>query len=182
MDEPLNLGDAVYKKILTSFPIKMQLRVLISYLFILPCIFGFFVDKWDDMDKELKAGTSKIHRMMVLSAFLSVTSLIELIMEVRSTAKNRPSFVKDALFKSMYLGKGNCSVLVFNLKQKHKWHDEPAIRDTIYTSTTYGGNIYAVWIFRHTAKFENLGPQTPENWAYYGRIKREGGNITFYSI
>ena len=162
----------------------MRISALISYLFIIPYALGagLIVDRWADWEKERKAGTSKIHRMLVLSSFISVISLVELIMEIRSTAKNRESFVKDALFKSMYLGKGNCSVLVFNLKHKFKWHDEPALYDTVYTSASYGGNIYAVWIFRHTAKFENLGSQDPKNWAYYGRIKRDGGNITFYSI
>ena len=143
---------------------------------------GDDIDNQKDYEKSRKHGMSKLHKMLSISIFLSVVGLIELIMEVRSVAKNRESFVKSVLFKSMYAGRGNCSVLVYNLKQKFKWHEEPALYDTVYTSAPYGGNIYGVWVFLHTAKFENLGKQTPENWAYYGRIKRDGGNITFYSI
>lgn len=117
-----------------------------------------------------------------LSVGIDTVGLARMLMDVRSIAKNRESFVMDALFKSMYSGHGNYSVLVFNLQQKYRWEDEPAVDNTLYTSVTYGRNIYGIWIFQDNAKFQNLGQVGPKNWAYYGRIIKSGGNLTFFNI
>ena len=113
---------------------------------------------------------------------IDVVGFIHMMVDVRKVAKNRAAFVRDALYKSMYAGKGNYSVLVFNLRKKYKWYDEPALDNTLYTSFEYAHNIYAIWVFQDTAIFENLDDDDPKVWAYYGTYKKSGGNITFYNI
>ena len=129
-------------------------------------------------------GTFGLPLEYLIAASVGVDSvgLTRMLIDARSVAKNREGFVKDALFKSMYAGHGNYSVLVFNLKQKYRWDDEPAVEKTLYTSIVYGRNVYAIWIFQDRARFQNFGSDDPANWAYYGRIKRDRGNLTFYEI
>ena len=113
---------------------------------------------------------------------LDAVGLVAMLVDVRSRAKNRASFVKDAMYKSMYAGHGNYSVLVFNLRFKYKWYDEPALDQTMFATMSYGYSTYGIWVFQDTALFENMGDDDPKNWAYYGRYIKEGKNITFYQI
>lgn len=113
---------------------------------------------------------------------IDIGRLTQLIMNERSINNNRAAFVKGTLLKSAYSGDGNYSVLVFDFQQDFKWHIPPDYDRSIYTPAYYDFNIYGVWIFQGPAKFENLGETGPINWAYFGRVKREQGNLTFYSM
>lgn len=117
-----------------------------------------------------------------LSVGIDTVGLSKMIMDLRQIARNRESFIMDAMYKSMYAGHGNYSVLVFDLQQKYRWDDEPAVDNTLYTSVTYGRNVFGIWIFQDSAKFQNFGEDNAKHWAYYGRIKKYGGNLTFYNI
>ena len=135
----------------------------------------------DSGDKE-KGFKTRTEVRVGFQVNFDIGRLAQLIMNEKSISDNRASFVRGTLLKSAYAGAGNYSVLVFDLQQEFKWHLVPDYDHSVYTPAYYGLNIYAVWIFQGPAKFENFGSTGSINWAYYGKVKREGGNLTFYSM
>ena len=105
-----------------------------------------------------------------------------MLADLGKISRNREAFVKDAMYKAMYASHGNYSVLVYSLRKDYKWIDEPSMDHTLYTSMTYNKNIYGIWVFQDTAIFQNLGDDDPKQWAYYGRYKKVGKQITFFNM
>ena len=139
----------------------------------------------DDSPSNNDGGGSNKARQEVRLAgqfTIDTVKLTWLLMNETSIAENRESFVKGALLRTTYMSKGECNVLIFNLAQEFHWHTMPDYDHTVYTQTFYGLQTYGIWIFKSYAKFQNYGNGGMALWAYYGRVKQEVGNLTFYDM
>jgi hypothetical protein len=92
----------------------------------------------------------------------------------------REAFVKTLLETVTSSIGGSHNIMIFNMQQGFEFN--PDWSSTWFTSETYAGIQFGIWVFRGPVQFVNQGDGGWINWGFFGVFDRNGGVADFHQL
>jgi len=90
---------------------------------------------------------------------------------------DREAFVKTLLETVISSTRGQHNVMIFNMRQGFDFN--PDRSRSWFTSQSYQGILFGIWVFAGPVRFVNQGDGGWINWGFYGSFNRNGGTVDF---
>jgi hypothetical protein len=109
-----------------------------------------------------------------------ITSITDAINAAINGNQEREAFVKTLLETVTSNINGSHNIMIFNMQQGFDFN--PDWQWTWFTSDSYQGIVFGIWVFRGPTQFVNQGDGGWINWGFYGSFNRDGGTVVFNQL
>lgn len=119
-----------------------------------------------------------------LNLNIDVNALINSIADAINNAihgnQERGAFVKTLLETVTNSVRGSHNIMIFNMQQNFDFN--PDWQWTWFSSQSYQGIQFGIWVFRGPIRFVNQGDGGWINWGFYGSFNRNGNTVDFNQL